>query len=293
MATPARAEAGGGAGHLSERRNRSSRRTASSSGSSSSSRGGLQRKNALELPYSEMPWQGCSNCSRGCERPEDCVHACVNVGPLHSADPREVEHLYKQAKEAYHSGKPILTDDVFDNIESLLRYERSELVSKGPRCSLRGLNIYSDAELDKSQTFLLASFWSFLSVVSYSFAAGNVAGALQSGNLDVFQALNVLVGTGFFVAFIKCLMHVLKGNEVAVKGSCPCCGEEVYAFAYFDNGDDEECEVESTCHMCRRPLSFKITKHKGLIRPMSQTNDGKEWAYGKIFSKNVAADYSP
>ena len=235
---------------------------------------------------SSPKWK-CSLSSCSCSRPQDCVHACLNVGPLDSADMEVVEGLYKQARDAYHSGTPILSDDHFDSLESHLRYERSKLVSKGPRCSLRGLNIYSDASLDKSQTFLLASFWSFLSVVSWSFAAQNVNGLLHS---ELFESLNFIVGTGFFTAFAKCLGNVLKGNEVAITGKCPNCAEEVYAFADFNNVEDEECEVETRCHMCRRPLLYKITKHKGIIRPMS---NGKEWAYGKIYSKNVAEDYSP
>lgn len=244
------------------------------------------KNNNSKRNNSNRTWEGCSCCSYGCERPQDCVHACLNVGPFHSADQEDVESLYKQAKEAYHSGSPILSDDVFDSLESQLRYQRSELVSKGPRCSLRGLNIYSDAELDKSQTFLLASFWTVLSLSSYSFAAANLDGLLHA---KVFDSLSAFVGLGLFTAFVKCLMNVLKGNEVAVKGECPNCKEEVYAFAAFNTVEEEDCEVESTCHMCRRPLIFKITKHKGIIRPMASG----EWAYGKIFSKNIASDYSP
>ena len=151
---------------------------------------------------------------------------------------------------------------------------------------MRGLNIYSDAELDKSLTFLLASFWTILSISSYSFAQSNLQGLFHS---EVLETLSVIVGVGFFTAFVGCLLNVLKGNEVAVKGKCPSCGEEVYAFAHFSNVEDEVCEVDSDCHMCKRPLVFKITKHKGIIRPV----DDGEWAYGKIFSKNIATDYSP
>jgi hypothetical protein len=208
------------------------------------------------------------------------------VGPFHSADQEDVENLYTQAKEAYHSGSPILSDDVFDSIESQLRYQRSELVSKGPRCSLRGLNIYSDAELDKSQTFLLATFWTVLSLGSYSFAATYLDGFLHA---KAFDTLYSFLGLGLFTVFLKLLMNVLGGNEVAVKGDCPNCGEEVYTFAAFNTVEEESCETETTCHMCKRPLVFKITKHKGIIRPMASG----EWAYGKIFSKNIASDYSP
>ncbi|QDZ20298.1 hypothetical protein HOP50_04g28160 [Chloropicon primus] len=205
---------------------------------------------------------------------------------LHGARTEDVEILYTQAKEAYFSGIPILSDDDFDNIESLLRYEKSSLVSKGPRCSLRGLNIYSDASLDKGQTFLLASFWSFLSVLSYGCAARSLPGMLHA---EAFDTLNVVVGLGFFSAFFRCLLNVLKGNEVAVKGNCPNCGEEVYAFADFKDVEEEECETECLCHMCRRPLVYRITKHKGIIRPIANG----EWAYGKIYSKSIAEDYSP
>ncbi|WZN63902.1 PGR5-like protein 1B [Chloropicon roscoffensis] len=261
------------------------RATTSGSAERVGRRGGHREVETKALELSSEGWK-CHRCTHDCSRPQDCVHTCVNVGPLDSADMEDVEHLYMQAREAYHSGSPILSDDDFDSIESMLRYERSDLVSKGPRCSLRGLNIYSDASLDKSQTFMLASFWSFLSVVSYSFAARSLPGLLHS---EVFDSLNVAVGLGFFSAFTRCLGNVLKGNEVAVKGSCPSCGEEVYTFADFNSVEDEECHIESRCHMCRRPLLFKITKHKGIIRPVK---DG-EWAYGKIFSQNVAEDYTP
>ena len=239
-------------------------------------RGGHREVETKALELSSEGWK-CHRCTHDCSRPQDCVHTCVNVGPLDSADMEDVEHLYMQAREAYHSGSPILSDDDFDSIESMLRYERSDLVSKGPRCSLRGLNIYSDASLDKSQTFMLASFWSFLSVVSYSFAARSLPGLLHS---EVFDSLNVAVGLGFFSAFTRCLGNVLKGNEVAVKGSCPSCGEEVYTFADFNSVEDEECHIESRCHMCRRPLLFKITKHKESSGP-SRTGSGPTARYSR------------
>ena len=218
------------------------------------------------------------------------MHACLNVGPLDSADQEDLERLYTQAKEAYHSGSPMLSDDDFDNIESSLRYRRSSVVQKWPRCSVRDFKMYSDAEIDKSQSFALATFWTVVGFGSLVSVSQNTFGLLHA---DVLGTLNVIVAGALFLVANGALRSVLGGSEVAVKGSCPNCGEEVYSFVSFPAGGSDDAEVDSECHNCRRSLQFKIARHQGDDLEVEGTVPNAGWAYGRIVLRRLPEDYSP
>lgn len=72
--------------------------------------------------------------------------SCVFVGPLETASKETLEALYRQARDAYYSGKPLIVDDMFDRVELKLRWYGSKSVIKYPRCSIRRQSTYADAE---------------------------------------------------------------------------------------------------------------------------------------------------
>lgn len=72
--------------------------------------------------------------------------SCIFVGPIESASQQTLEALYRQARNAYYSGKPLIVDDMFDKVELKLRWYGSKYVVKYPRCSLRQQSTYADAE---------------------------------------------------------------------------------------------------------------------------------------------------
>ncbi|CAI5494862.1 unnamed protein product, partial [Closterium sp. Naga37s-1] len=75
------------------------------------------------------------------------------------------------ARDAYYSGRPLVSDDIFDMVERRLRWFHSALVKKYPRCSIRALYCYSDAEADPSQMTALSTMWSLILAVGAALTA--------------------------------------------------------------------------------------------------------------------------
>lgn len=72
--------------------------------------------------------------------------SCLFVGPIESASKETLEALYRQARDSYYNGNPLILDDMFDRIELKLRWYGSKSVVKYPRCSLRRHSTYADAQ---------------------------------------------------------------------------------------------------------------------------------------------------
>ncbi|GER35643.1 PGR5-like protein [Striga asiatica] len=84
--------------------------------------------------------------------------SCIFVGPVETASQETLEALYRQAREAYYSGDPLIVDDMFDRVELKLRWYGSKYVVKYPRCSLRRQSTYADAEVIFLNYVLLSVF---------------------------------------------------------------------------------------------------------------------------------------
>ncbi|KAK9998639.1 hypothetical protein SO802_018242 [Lithocarpus litseifolius] len=195
---------------------------------------------------STKPNRSSSCCCANTEAP-----SCIFVGPIESASKETLEALYRQAQDAYYSGKPLIVDDMFDRVELKLRWYGSKSVVKYPRCSLRRHSTYADAEEDISQVFALASIWVlFLAFGSsaclvpiiytvgkanqYAFSSGFYYG-IQASTLEflsvvngiLFMALGSVIGYPIALASVKVLQGLWRNDLVALKGACPNCGEEV------------------------------------------------------------------
>ncbi|KAM3406130.1 hypothetical protein ACQJBY_000275 [Aegilops geniculata] len=72
--------------------------------------------------------------------------SCLYVGPIETASQEMLEALYRQARDSYYSGQPLIVDDMFDKVELKLRVYGSPSVVKYPRCSLKRQSAYADAE---------------------------------------------------------------------------------------------------------------------------------------------------
>nr|XP_017231115.1 PREDICTED: uncharacterized protein LOC108205634 isoform X2 [Daucus carota subsp. sativus] len=194
--------------------------------------------------------------------------SCIFVGPIETASKETLEALYRQAREAYYNGKPLIVDDMFDRIELKLRWYGSKDVVKYPRCSLRRQSTYADAEEDPSQVFALASVWLLFLCIGGTAClvplvhtiAQAYQEALSSGymydsevseidNLAIlngmlFMVLGSMIGYPVALASVGALKRLWKNDLVALKGSCPNCGEE-----------------------------------------QSITSPGRQWVYGRIYLK--------
>ncbi|KAK7272063.1 hypothetical protein RJT34_28440 [Clitoria ternatea] len=225
--------------------------------------------------------------------------SCIYVGPLHTASKETLEALYSQARDAYYSGKPLIVDDMFDRVELRLKWYGSKSVVKYPRCSIRRQSTYADAEEDLSMAFVLAITWCLFLALGCSACVGpvlytvNVAyqkafdsglsyGSQASGltlpfmvNSIMFMALGLVIGYPVASASVKVLQGLWRNDLVALKGSCPNCGEEVFAFVRTDKANDSPHRAD--CHVCECLLEFR-TK---VEQPASRL--GRKWVYGRIY----------
>lgn len=211
--------------------------------------------------------------------------SCLYVGPIETASQEKLEALYHQARDSYYSGQPLIIDDMFDKVELKLRLYGSKSVVKYPRCSLIRHSTYADAEEDQSMFMALSSIWMLLllfgtsaflvpTLYTLSIAIGDVFGARHllygEKSLDAVTRVNdlALVGLGYLVGYpiasasVGALQGLLSNNLVALKGSCPNCGEQVFAFVKIEKTVRAPHRAE--CHVCQCPLEYrtKIEVHR-------------------------------
>uniref|UniRef100_A0A0E0H8I2 PGR5-like protein 1A, chloroplastic n=2 Tax=Oryza TaxID=4527 RepID=A0A0E0H8I2_ORYNI len=201
-------------------------------------------------------------------------------------------------RDSYYSGQPLIVDDMFDKVELKLRVYGSPSVVKYPRCSLKRQSTYADAEEDKSMFMALSSIWMLLllfgtsaflvpSLCILSLTFGDAFGARYllygAKSFDVITRVNdmVLIGLGYLIGYpissasVGALQGLLTNNLVALKGSCPNCGEQVFAFVKTDNSIKAPHRAE--CHVCSCPLEYRTKVEKSL------SGTRRTWVYGRVY----------
>ncbi|GLJ18243.1 hypothetical protein SUGI_0322670 [Cryptomeria japonica] len=220
-----------------------------------------------------------------------------------------LEALYHQARDSYYSGRPMILDDMFDKVELKLRRYGSKSVIKYPRCSLKRQSTYADAEADPSQTWALASIWTSLLVIglatlvvlpvctvsvicqdvvdmqliSHSSMLASKSPTAANGILAI--VLSSPIGYTFTMTAVRALQGLWKNDLLALKGSCPGCGEEVFAFVKAD--ESMQPRHKTDCHVCERPLVF----HAKVENSMSNT--GNRWVHGRVYLVARVEDLGP
>ncbi|XP_052188551.1 PGR5-like protein 1B, chloroplastic [Diospyros lotus] len=224
--------------------------------------------------------------------------SCIFVGPIETASKETLEALYRQAQDAYYSGNPLIVDDMFDRVELKLRCYGSKYVVKYPRCSLRRQSTYADAEEDPSQVFALASVWIlflgfgisvclapiiYTMILAYQDAFGSEFSYSRQASLEFLATLNgiltmifgSLIGYPIASASVGALQGLWKNDLVALKGACPNCGEEVFAFVRSDQSNNSPHRAD--CHVCECSLEFRTKIEQSITR------SGRRWVYGRIY----------
>ncbi|XP_031485164.1 PGR5-like protein 1B, chloroplastic [Nymphaea colorata] len=224
--------------------------------------------------------------------------SCIFVGPIETASKDMLEALYLQARDAYYSGRPLIVDDMFDKVELKLRCYGSKSVVKYPRCSLMRQSTYADAEEDLSQVFALGSIWTlFLAFGSLAvlvpavytaglayeeladsrlvFYSSSVLECLSNVNRILLIGLGSSIGIPIALASVRALERLWRNDLVALKGSCPNCGEEVFAFVNAERSGRPFHRTE--CHVCESTLEFRTKVEHSVSRL------GGRWVYGRIY----------
>ncbi|KMZ62769.1 PGR5-like protein [Zostera marina] len=230
--------------------------------------------------------------------------SCIFIGPIETATQDMLEALYHQARDSYYSGKPLIIDDMFDKVELKLRLYGSKLVVKYPRCSLRWQSTYADAEEDPSQVLALASIWTLLltfggffllfptiyslglvhkDLLNSSFSSNTLSSpmdGLTMTNKMLFIGLGCSIGYPIASSSLRALQGLWRNDLLALKGFCPNCGEEVFAFVKAEKSNQSHhlhC-TKTECHVCKCGLEFR-TK----IEQTSVDSNRKRLVYGRIY----------
>ncbi|KAK8697791.1 hypothetical protein V6N13_113926 [Hibiscus sabdariffa] len=203
--------------------------------------------------------------------------SCIFVGPIETASQETLEALYRQARDAYYSGQPLIVDDMFDRVELKLRWYGSKSVVKYPRCSIRRHSTYADAEgrkICRKVWHYLAYQDPFSSDMPYDSQAANLE-FLATVNGILFMGIGFVIGFPLASAAVRVLQRLWRNDLVALKGACPNCGEEVFAFVKSEkfNGSPHRAE----CHVCDCTLEFRAKTEQSVSRL------GRKWVYGRIY----------
>ncbi|GLT43331.1 hypothetical protein SLA2020_172900 [Shorea laevis] len=245
-----------------------------------------------------LPVRVSTNCN-GVPTSKEEGPSCLFVGPIETASKETLEALYRQARESYYSGKPLIVDDMFDRVELKLRWYGSKSVVKYPRCSLRRQLTYADAEEDLSQVFALASIWILIFALGSSICLVPIIYAINVAYQDpfcleffyvsqastweflsivngiLFMAFGSVIGYPTASAAVRVLQRLWRNDLVALKGACPNCGEEVFAFVRSDQPRDSPHRAD--CHVCECTLEFRTKAEQSVSRL------GRRWVHGRVY----------
>ncbi|ONK65810.1 uncharacterized protein A4U43_C06F1200 [Asparagus officinalis] len=104
-------------------------------------------------------------------------------------------------------------------------------------------------------------------------------------NVALFIGLGYLVGYPVASASVEALTGLWRNDLVALKGSCPNCGEEVFAFVKAEKSNLHPHDTE--CHVCESSLVFRPKVERSVCKP------GRRWVYGRIYLVSRATPKNP
>lgn len=177
----------------------------------------------------------------------------------------------------YYDGRPIVADAVFDELELRLRQMRSSVVRKYPRCSLhRSGPMYADADEDPSQQWALRCIWRVLAAGGMALTSIPLATAIHAhlattpGSMSAppslamaaASLLSLAVGFPVVSTCLEACRKMSSGHTHAVRGQCPSCGEDVFAFLSSEGRPVRPdgrafLREHAECHVCDQKLEFR------------------------------------
>lgn len=89
------------------------------------------------------------------------------------------------------------------------------------------------------------------------------------------MVLGSIIGFPIASASVGALQGLWKNDLVALKGACPNCGEEVFAFLKAEKSNHSPHRAD--CHVCGSRLEFQTKVEQSISRP------GRRWVYGRVY----------
>ncbi|KAJ0104524.1 hypothetical protein Patl1_18579 [Pistacia atlantica] len=143
------------------------------------------------------------------------------------------EQKFLEASMAYVSGKPIMSDEEFDQLKIRLKMEGSEIVAEGPRCSLRSRKVYSDLTVDYLKMFLL-NVPATVVALGLFFFLDDLTGFEITYLLELPEPFSFIftwfAAVPLIVYLAQSLTKLIVKDFLILKGPCPNCGTENLSF---------------------------------------------------------------
>ncbi|VFQ91400.1 unnamed protein product [Cuscuta campestris] len=89
----------------------------------------------------------------------------------------------------------------------------------------------------------------------------------------LYMVLGSIIGYPIASASARALRGLWQNDLVALRGACPNCGDEVFAFVRFKSNHSSH---RTECHVCDSMLEFR-TKVESISIP------GQRWVYGRVY----------
>ncbi|VAH96451.1 unnamed protein product [Triticum turgidum subsp. durum] len=142
------------------------------------------------------------------------------------------QEFLRALQSFYYDQKAIMSDAEFDELKLRLKQDGSDIVTEGPRCSLRSRKVYSDLTVDYLKMFLLNVPATIVALGLFFFID-----ELTGFEVNVFQFPEPF---GFIFTYFAALPLILVTAQVVtkaiindvliLKGPCPNCGTENLSF---------------------------------------------------------------
>ncbi|KAG7672555.1 putative PGR5-like protein 1A, chloroplastic [Nannochloris sp. 'desiccata'] len=181
------------------------------------------------------------------------------------------EKKFLEAVLSFNKGKPIMSNDDFDQLKVALKKENSMVTAAGPRCSIRSRKMYSDASVDYLRLVVL-NIPAAITVLLGLFSIDDLTGFEVTKLIELPEPYGIVFVWGFVLPVVYILSNAITSlvfkDALVLKAECPSCGTE--SFSYFGDiltvsGSRVTNTVE--CPNCKSKLVFDADKRSVEVAP--------------------------
>lgn len=170
------------------------------------------------------------------------------------------EKRFLEATMAYNAGKPIMSNEEFDDLKLKLRQEGSIVTEQGARCSIRSRTMYSDAKVDYLRMVSLNAP-AVITVLLGLFSIDDLTGFEVTQFMELPEPFGIIVVWGLVLPMVYVLSSAITNlvfkDALVLKAPCPSCGTENVAYfgdIFTVSGSRKSNTVE--CTECKSKLRF-------------------------------------
>lgn len=201
------------------------------------------------------------------------------------------EQRFMEATISYNNGKPILSDEEYDELRAVLKSKDSVVVAAGPRCSIRSRKVYSDAKPDYLKLTLL-NVPAALLVLGFIFAIDDLTGFEITKAIELPPPYSILFLWGLVFPTIyvisTSLTNIVLPDALILTAPCPNCGTENQAyFGGIFNIEGNRKETVAVCSGCNADLKYTSLRREVTIE---KTGEQKAEEKAEKRRKKAAAE---